>query len=91
MLSRMQLVEFKPPVIGKAMDMYYGLMVADGSRTQFQMMEGEVVDDTLKRLFRNRAMHPLAVRAMAFVFKKFLKWPRIAHALLVAVCAASRK
>lgn len=77
--------EFKVPNINDAMDTYFGLMVADGSRTQLEMMEGEVVDHTLKRLFKNRALPPIVVRLMALVFARVFKWQRIARALLVAV------
>ena len=80
-----EVVEFELPRIQDAMDIYFGLMVADGSRTQIDMMHGEVVDHTLKRLFKNRQLPPIVVRAMAFVFKRIFKWDRVAHALLVAV------
>ena len=68
-------------------------MVADGSKQQNKLLEGEVIDDTLKTLLRNRGLPQWVVRGMAAIYGRVFGWTRMAGVFVAAVratCGGSR-
>jgi len=75
-----ELVLFTPPNVPRAIEMYYGLMSADGSKTIQKMAEFEDLEPTLNQLFKIATI-PKWMKGISSFIVKLLGWTRI-HKIL---------